>query len=57
MSSTFTVYKTLIAAYKRLGRDTAELALRIDATYALGRLSDDEYAELILSVTPEAANE
>ena len=55
MSATHTVYKSLIAAYQRLGRDTAELALRIDTAHAVGRLGPEEYAELILAVTPEVA--
>lgn len=55
--STYTIYKTLIATYQRLERDTAELALKIDTAYALGRLTEDEYEELIRAVTPEAPNE
>jgi hypothetical protein len=51
--STYTIYKALIGVYQRLGRDTAELALRIDTAYAMGRLSAEEYAELILDITPE----
>jgi len=50
--TTYTIYKALIAAYKRLSRDTAELALRIDTAYGMGRMTADEYAELILDVTP-----
>lgn len=55
--STYIIYKTLIVTYQRLSRSTAELALKIDTAYALGRLTDEEYAELILAVTPEADNE
>ena len=55
MSATYTVYKSLIAAYQRIGRSTDELAVRIDTAHALGRLGPDEYAELILAVTPEVA--
>lgn len=51
--STYVIYKQLISVYKRVGRDTAELALRIDTAYAMGRLTAEEYAELILDVTPE----
>lgn len=51
--STYIIYKQLIGVYKRLGRDTAELALRIDTAYAMGRMTEEEYAELILDVTPE----
>lgn len=50
--STYTIYKTLIGVYQRLGRETAELALRIDTAYAMGRLTAEAYAELILDVTP-----
>ncbi len=52
--TTYIIYKTLITTYQRLGRDTAPLALKIDTTYAMGRVSEEEYAELILAVTPEA---
>ena len=45
--SAYIVYKTLVGAYKRLGRDTAPLALKFDLAYALGRLSDEEYTELV----------
>lgn len=55
MSATYTIYKTLIAAYQRLGRDTGELAVRIDTAHAVGRLGPDEYTELILAITPEAS--
>ena len=51
------IYKTLIGVYQRLGRDAASLAIKIGTAYAVGQLSDEEYAELILTVTPEAANE
>ncbi|MEL4861038.1 hypothetical protein AAEU42_07305 [Pseudoflavonifractor phocaeensis] len=54
MNSTFIIYKTLMGMYQRLGRDTADLALKFDLTYALGRLSDEEYTELVAAVTPEA---
>ncbi|MEL4859829.1 hypothetical protein AAEU42_01110 [Pseudoflavonifractor phocaeensis] len=54
MNSTYIIYKTLIGTYQRLGRDTTELALKFDLTYALGRLSDEEYTELVAAVTPEA---
>ena len=53
----YIIYKTLIATYQRLSRDTAPLALKIDTAYAMGRLTDEEYAELILAVTPEAERE
>ena len=43
------------AAYQRIGRSTDELAVRIDTAHALGRLGPEEYAELILAVTPEVA--
>ena len=56
MSATYTVYKSLIAAYQRTGRSTDELTVRIDTAHALGRLGPEEYAELILAVTPEVAN-
>ncbi len=52
MSATYTVYKTLIAAYQRIGRSTDELAVRIDTAHAVGRLSGEEHAELILAITP-----
>lgn len=52
MTSTYSIYKALIGVYQRLGRDTAELALRIDTAYAMGRMTEEEYAELILDVTP-----
>lgn len=55
--STCIIYKTLIATYQRLSRDTATLALKIDTAYAMERLTEAEYAELILAVTPVAANE
>jgi hypothetical protein len=56
--STYIIYKTLIATYQRLSRDTTTLALKIDTAYAMGRLTEAEYAELILAVTPESsANE
>lgn len=51
MNSTYIIYKTLIGTYQRLGRDTAELALKFDLTYALGRLSDEEYTELVAAVS------
>ena len=51
--TTYKIYKQLIDVYKRLGRDTAELALRIDTAYAMGRVTEEEYAELILEVTLE----
>lgn len=51
--STYIIYKQLIGVYKRLGRDMAELALRIDTAYAMGRMTEEEYAELILDITPE----
>lgn len=53
--STCIIYKTLIDTYKRLGRDAAPLALKIDTAYAMGRLTESEYAELILAVTPAEA--
>ncbi|MEA4894561.1 MAG: hypothetical protein VB064_04790 [Oscillospiraceae bacterium] len=52
--STYIIYKQLIGVYQRLGRNTTELALRIDTAYAMGRMTEEEYAELILSVTPAA---
>ena len=51
--STLIVYKTLISTYERLNRNTTDLALKIDTAYALGRLSDEDYAELILLCAPE----
>lgn len=54
MNSTFIIYKTLIGTYQRLGRETAGLALKFDLAYALGRLTDEEYTELVAAVTPEA---
>ena len=44
--STFIVYKALIDTYKRLDKDFAELSIKIDVAYALGRLSEEEYTEL-----------
>lgn len=52
--STYIIYKQLIGVYQRLGRDTSELALRIDTAFALERMTAEEYAELILDVTPAA---
>lgn len=52
--STYVVYNTLISTYQRLGRDVSALGLKIDLAYALGRLSDDEYTELVAIITPEA---
>lgn len=52
--STYIVYKTLVESYKRLGRDTAALGAKIDLAFALGRLTDEEYTELVLSITPVA---
>lgn len=57
MTSTYAIYKALIGVYQRLARDTAELALRIDTAYAMGRMTEEEYAELILDVTPETEGE
>lgn len=54
MNSTFIIYKTLIGTYQRLGRETAGLALKFDLAYALGRLTDEEYTELVAAVTPAA---
>ncbi len=51
--STYIVYKTLIASYRRLGRDVASLGVKIDLTYALGRLTDQEYTDLVSALTPE----
>ncbi|SBV99436.1 hypothetical protein KL86CLO1_11197 [uncultured Eubacteriales bacterium] len=51
--STYIVYKTLIATYQRLGRDVSTLGLKVDLAYALGRLSDEKYTELVASITPE----
>lgn len=45
--STYLIYKALISTYKRLDMDCTSLALKIDLAYALGRLADDEYKELI----------
>ena len=45
--STYLIYKALISTYKRLDMDCTSLALKIDRAYALGRLADDEYKELI----------
>lgn len=53
--STYIVYKTLVESYKRLGRDTATLGAKIDLAFALGRLTDEEYTELVVSITPEEA--
>ena len=47
MSQLCEVYMTLIAAYKRIGRSTEALAVRIDTSHAVGRLSEEEYADLI----------
>lgn len=52
--STYIIYKTLIATYQRLGRDVTTLGLKIDLAYALGRLTDEEYTELMALITPEA---
>lgn len=52
--STATVYKTLVESYKRLGRDTTELGIKIDLAYALGRLADDEHTDLMAAITPVA---
>ena len=46
-----------IGVYQRLGRDTSPLAIKIGTAYAVGQLSEAEYAELILAVTPAVANE
>lgn len=51
--STYIVYKTLAESYKRLGRDIASLADKIDLSFALGRLSDAEYTELVKSINAE----
>lgn len=51
--STYIIYKTLVESYKRLGRDTAPLGAKIDLAFALGRLTDEEYTELVVSITPE----
>lgn len=56
-SANYTVYKALIAAYQRIGRSTEELAVRIDTTHAVGRISEEEYTELILALLPEAEHE
>lgn len=55
--STYIVYKTLVESYKRLGRDTASLGAKMDLAYALGRLTDAEYTELVGSITAPAAEE
>lgn len=55
--STYIVYKTLVESYKRLGRDTAALGAKIDLAFALGRLSDQEYTELVGMITPETEME
>lgn len=52
--STYIIYKQLIGVYQRLGYDTTELGLRIDTAYGIGRMTAEEYAELILAVTPAA---
>ena len=44
----YEIYKTLIDVYKRQKRDMKQLSLRIGAAFAVGQLSDEEYAELIL---------
>lgn len=48
--STYTMYQTLVAAYQRIGRDTAPLGEKIDLSYALGRMTNEEYTALILSI-------
>lgn len=55
--STYIVYKTLVESYKRLGRDTATLGAKIDLAFALGRLTNEEYTELVVSITPTAEAE
>lgn len=53
MNSTYIIYKTLVGTYQRLGRDVGALGLKFDLAYALGRLTDEEYTELVAAVTPE----
>lgn len=53
----YIVYKTLVESYKRLGRDAAALGAKIDLAFALGRLSGDEYTELVAELTPAADGE
>lgn len=52
--NTAAVYKALVESFKRLGVDTAELGDKIDLAYALGRLADDEYTDLMAAITPVA---
>ena len=47
----YEIYKTLIDVYKRQNRRTEQLALRIGTAFAVGQLSEEEYAELILLCT------
>jgi len=53
--STYIVYKTLVESYKRLGRDLTPLGAKIDLAFALGRLTDEEYTHLVVSITLEEA--
>ena len=47
---TYTMYQALVSTYKTRNMDTATLAPRIDLAYALGRLTDEEYQDLIQSL-------
>ena len=51
MNSTFIIYKTLIGTYQRLGWDTADLMVKIRLSHETGRISDEEYTELVAAVT------
>lgn len=57
MSSTYVIYKNLVGTYGRLGRDTAPLALKLDLAFALGRLSDEEYTELVLEAARKSGED
>ena len=47
----YEIYKTLIDVYKRQNRDMKQLFLRIGTAFAVGQLSEEEYAEIILLCT------
>lgn len=51
---TYIVYSTLVSSYIRLGRDLAPLGDKIDLAFALGRLTDEEYTNLVAAITPES---
>lgn len=50
--NTAAVYKALVESFKRLGVDTAELGDKIDLAFALGRLTKEEYTELVTAIRP-----